>query len=95
MSITLVTTLGKVKIEYVPVPYTLYCHMLQYISVLSCCNTTYICVIFLSRVFCDTVPNASFNFLALAAANYYDNTLFHRNMKGFMIQVVDQWLIGG
>ncbi len=24
--------------------------------------------------------------MALAASNYYDNTLFHRNIKGFMIQ---------
>lgn len=26
------------------------------------------------------------NFLALAASGTYDNTLFHRNIKGFMIQ---------
>jgi cyclophilin family peptidyl-prolyl cis-trans isomerase len=26
------------------------------------------------------------NFLALCASNYYDNTVFHRNIKGFMIQ---------
>eukprot|EP01040_Poterioochromonas_malhamensis_P005540 gene5540-5956_t len=38
------------------------------------------------EVFCDTVPKASFNFLALAASGYYDNTLFHRNIKGFMVQ---------
>lgn len=38
------------------------------------------------RVFCDIVPKASFNFLALAASGYYDNTLFHRNIKGFMVQ---------
>lgn len=38
------------------------------------------------RVFCDRVPNASFNFLALATSNYYDNSLFHRNIKGFMVQ---------
>lgn len=40
----------------------------------------------LHRIFCDVVPNASFNFLALAASNYYDNTTFHRNIKGFMVQ---------
>lgn len=39
-----------------------------------------------SRVFCDLVSKASYNFLALAASGYYDNTLFHRNMKGFMLQ---------
>ena len=27
-----------------------------------------------------------FNFLALAASGAYDGTLFHRNIKGFMIQ---------
>lgn len=26
------------------------------------------------------------NFLALAASGYYDNTIFHRNIKTFMIQ---------
>jgi len=38
------------------------------------------------EVYCDTVPRASENFLALAASGYYDNTLFHRNIKGFMLQ---------
>ena len=38
------------------------------------------------EVFCDIVPRTSFNFLALAASGYYDNTLFHRNIKGFMLQ---------
>jgi peptidyl-prolyl cis-trans isomerase-like 3 len=38
------------------------------------------------RIFCDTIPKASFNFLALAASGYYDNTVFHRNIKGFMLQ---------
>lgn len=38
------------------------------------------------RIFCDLVPNAAFNFLALAASNYYDRTIFHRNMKGFIVQ---------
>ena len=42
--------------------------------------------VFSRRVFCDTVPKASFNFLALAAAGQYNNTLFLRNIKGFMIQ---------
>lgn len=34
------------------------------------------------RVFCDIVPKASENFLALAAAGVYDGLLFHRNMRG-------------
>ena len=38
------------------------------------------------EVFCDLVPKAAENFLALCASGYYDGTLFHRNMKGFMIQ---------
>eukprot|EP00193_Tetraselmis_chui_P010551 CAMPEP_0177775668 /NCGR_PEP_ID=MMETSP0491_2-20121128/14250_1 /TAXON_ID=63592 /ORGANISM="Tetraselmis chuii, Strain PLY429" /LENGTH=148 /DNA_ID=CAMNT_0019294303 /DNA_START=270 /DNA_END=716 /DNA_ORIENTATION=+ len=35
---------------------------------------------------CDSVPRASENFLALAASGYYDGTIFHRNIKGFMVQ---------
>lgn len=38
------------------------------------------------EIFCDKVPRASENFLALAASGSYDKTLFHRNMKGFMLQ---------
>jgi peptidyl-prolyl cis-trans isomerase-like 3 len=38
------------------------------------------------EVYCDMVPIAAYNFLALCASNYYDNTVFHRNIKGFMIQ---------
>jgi peptidyl-prolyl cis-trans isomerase-like 3 len=38
------------------------------------------------EVHCDLVPRAAENFLALAASGYYDGTIFHRNMKGFMIQ---------
>eukprot|EP01111_Echinosteliopsis_oligospora_P011344 TRINITY_DN3726_c0_g1_i1.p1 TRINITY_DN3726_c0_g1~~TRINITY_DN3726_c0_g1_i1.p1 ORF type:complete len:161 (+),score=34.71 TRINITY_DN3726_c0_g1_i1:45-527(+) len=38
------------------------------------------------EVFCDSVPRAAENFLALCASNYYNGTKFHRNIKGFMIQ---------
>ena len=38
------------------------------------------------EVACDVVERSAFNFLALAAAGAYDGTLFHRNMKNFMIQ---------
>jgi peptidyl-prolyl cis-trans isomerase-like 3 len=38
------------------------------------------------ELFCDTAPRTSYNFLALAGSGYYDNTLFHRNIKGFMLQ---------
>lgn len=46
-------------------------------------------MLLIDRIFCDLVPNASFNFLALAASNYYDNTRFHRNIKGFITQAGD------
>jgi peptidyl-prolyl cis-trans isomerase-like 3 len=35
---------------------------------------------------CDQVPQASYNFLALSASGYYNDTKFHRNIKGFMVQ---------
>ncbi len=38
------------------------------------------------EIFCDLVPKTSENFLALAASGYYDNTIFHRNMKNFIVQ---------
>ena len=39
------------------------------------------------ELFCEDAPRASENFLALAASGYYDGTLFHRNIKSFMVQV--------
>ncbi|KAF8519547.1 peptidyl-prolyl cis-trans isomerase-like 3 [Gautieria morchelliformis] len=38
------------------------------------------------EIFCEAVPKAAENFLALCASKSYDNTIFHRNIKGFMIQ---------
>jgi peptidyl-prolyl cis-trans isomerase-like 3 len=38
------------------------------------------------ELFCELVPKTCKNFLALCAMSYYDNTLFHRNIKGFIIQ---------
>ncbi|KAK2964658.1 putative Peptidyl-prolyl cis-trans isomerase CYP18-1 [Blattamonas nauphoetae] len=38
------------------------------------------------EIFCDLVPKAAENFLALCASGYYNNTIFHRNIRGFMIQ---------
>eukprot|EP00631_Chrysoreinhardia_giraudii_P005158 CAMPEP_0197428590 /NCGR_PEP_ID=MMETSP1170-20131217/41502_1 /TAXON_ID=54406 /ORGANISM="Sarcinochrysis sp, Strain CCMP770" /LENGTH=173 /DNA_ID=CAMNT_0042956365 /DNA_START=6 /DNA_END=527 /DNA_ORIENTATION=+ len=38
------------------------------------------------ELFCETAPRTSFNFLALAASGYYEGTIFHRNIKGFMVQ---------
>ncbi|RKP24581.1 cyclophilin-like domain-containing protein, partial [Syncephalis pseudoplumigaleata] len=41
------------------------------------------------EVFCEAVPKAAENFLALCASGYYDNVLFHRNIAGFMVQTGD------
>jgi peptidyl-prolyl cis-trans isomerase-like 3 len=41
------------------------------------------------EIFCDTAPRTSFNFLALCTSGAYDGTLFHRNIKGFMMQAGD------
>jgi peptidyl-prolyl cis-trans isomerase-like 3 len=38
------------------------------------------------EIFCYTTPMASENFLGLCASGAYDGTLFHRNIKQFMIQ---------
>ncbi|XP_070531908.1 peptidyl-prolyl cis-trans isomerase-like 3 [Ptychodera flava] len=41
------------------------------------------------ELFCDQVPRTCENFLALSASGYYDNCIFHRNIKGFMVQTGD------
>ncbi|CAE6478751.1 hypothetical protein ACGC1H_003052 [Rhizoctonia solani] len=41
------------------------------------------------EVFCEAVPKAAENFLALCASGAYDGCIFHRNIKGFMIQTGD------
>ncbi|KAG8653644.1 hypothetical protein MANES_05G044000v8 [Manihot esculenta] len=38
------------------------------------------------EIACDEVSKTAENFLALCASGYYDGTIFHRNIKGFMIQ---------
>eukprot|EP00882_Tetradesmus_deserticola_P005401 GHRQ01005684.1.p1 GENE.GHRQ01005684.1~~GHRQ01005684.1.p1 ORF type:complete len:164 (+),score=60.60 GHRQ01005684.1:883-1374(+) len=38
------------------------------------------------ELFCEQAPKACENFLALCGSNYYDGVIFHRNIKGFMIQ---------
>ncbi len=38
------------------------------------------------EIFCDEAPKTAKNFIALCAMGYYDNTIFHRNIKGFIIQ---------
>lgn len=37
-------------------------------------------------LFPDIAPKAVENFITLAESNYYDGTIFHRVIKGFMIQ---------
>jgi len=41
------------------------------------------------ELYCKEARKASYNFLALCASGYYDNTLIHRNIKGFMVQMGD------
>ncbi|KAJ3029644.1 UNVERIFIED_CONTAM: Peptidyl-prolyl cis-trans isomerase cyp10 [Siphonaria sp. JEL0065] len=41
------------------------------------------------EIFCEAVPRTAENFIALAASGYYNNNLFHRNIKGFMVQTGD------
>ena len=55
------------------------------ISIIYCSFNNYKILLFF-RVYCDSAPRAAENFLALAASGYYDNTTFHRNIRGFMIQ---------
>jgi len=38
------------------------------------------------ELFVSSAPRTCFNFLALASSSYYDNTIFHRNIKQFCIQ---------
>ncbi|RXW17584.1 hypothetical protein EST38_g8269 [Candolleomyces aberdarensis] len=41
------------------------------------------------EVFCEAVPRAAENFLALCASNYFDGCIFHRNIKTFIVQTGD------
>ncbi len=38
------------------------------------------------ELFCEETPKTCKNFLALCASGYYNNTSFHRNIQGFMLQ---------
>ncbi|KAF7457881.1 putative peptidyl-prolyl cis-trans isomerase [Cryptosporidium felis] len=38
------------------------------------------------ELYCSQCPKTCKNFLALAASGYYNNTIFHKNIKGFIIQ---------
>ena len=39
-----------------------------------------------AELFCSQAPLSCRNFLALAASGYYNASIFHRNLKDFMIQ---------
>ncbi|KII72705.1 Peptidyl-prolyl cis-trans isomerase-like 3 [Thelohanellus kitauei] len=61
-----------------------------------CILTVLLCVTLVTDVgnlkielFCNECPKTCFNFLALCAKHYYDNCIFHRNLKDFMIQTGD------
>ncbi|KAL7412563.1 peptidyl-prolyl cis-trans isomerase-like 3 [Mrakia frigida] len=41
------------------------------------------------EIFCEAVPKAAENFLALCASGQYDGCIWHRNIKNFMIQTGD------
>ena len=41
------------------------------------------------ELFCESAPKTCENFLALAATDYYDECVFVRNIKGFMVQTGD------
>uniref|UniRef100_A0A3Q1FT62 Peptidyl-prolyl cis-trans isomerase n=1 Tax=Acanthochromis polyacanthus TaxID=80966 RepID=A0A3Q1FT62_9TELE len=41
------------------------------------------------ELFCERTPKACENFLALCASGFYNGCIFHRNIKGFMVQTGD------
>merc|ERR1711973_165122 len=41
------------------------------------------------ELYCEDCPKTCENFLALCASGYYNSSLFHRNIKGFMVQTGD------
>ncbi|CAG9853992.1 unnamed protein product [Phyllotreta striolata] len=41
------------------------------------------------ELFCESCPKACENFLALCASDYYNGCLFHRSIKGFIVQTGD------
>ncbi|KAL1138786.1 hypothetical protein AAG570_008848, partial [Ranatra chinensis] len=41
------------------------------------------------ELFCESCPKTCENFLALCASDYYNGCVFHRNIKGFIVQTGD------
>jgi peptidyl-prolyl cis-trans isomerase-like 3 len=39
------------------------------------------------ELFCEECPKTCYNFLALCASDYYNDCIFHRNIRGFLAQV--------
>ena len=39
------------------------------------------------ELFCEECPKTCYNFLALCASDFYNDCIFHRNIKGFLCQV--------
>ncbi|XP_019228360.1 PREDICTED: peptidyl-prolyl cis-trans isomerase CYP18-1 isoform X1 [Nicotiana attenuata] len=70
MSVTLHTNLGDIKCE-------IFCDEVPRTAELFFGSSSF------SR---NSQGSAIQNFLALCASGYYDGTIFHRNIKGFMIQ---------
>ena len=73
MSVTLDTSLGELKLEIFCVSVFLILSLAAYL---------------ITSFAQEAVPRAAENFLALCASNAYNNTIFHRNIKAFMIQGV-------
>jgi peptidyl-prolyl cis-trans isomerase B (cyclophilin B) len=53
------------------------------------------CGSFTIRLDQKTSPNAAASFVALARAGFFDNTIFHRIVPGFVIQAGDPTVTGG
>ncbi|KAL5256390.1 hypothetical protein ACHWQZ_G011575 [Mnemiopsis leidyi] len=41
------------------------------------------------ELFCEECPKTCYNFLALCASDYYNDCVFHRNIRGFLAQTGD------
>lgn len=86
-SVTLHTTVGDMKIE-------LFCEQVRRHVPWGCgmyegtrvTAPSVACKCILAPWLWPQTPRTCENFLALCASGYYNSTLFHRNIKGFMIQ---------
>jgi len=74
MSVTLHTDLGDIKLE-------IFCGL--------CPKSAEVGHYRILVTWVTSFSYAFQNFLALCASGYYDNNLFHRSIKGFMVQTGD------